>query len=217
MEETGLTLLKFEYVGLVKFKSDIYEDEDMYLFLGTDFSGELISDCAEGTLEWIDLDEVCGLPTWEGDKYFLEALMKGRRNLNMTLNYEGDRLVEVEDIDDAVVPNKSCKINSPHGFSTRIGGVSDGIYKSLNLGMNRGDIKERVIENWRRYLNACDIGYRPIVCGEQVHGNTVHIATVEDAFFPYMVPQLIKADGYVTNVENLPLCIFSADCVPVLL
>ena len=41
-----------------------------------------------------------------------------------------------------------------HGFSTRLGGVSEGIYASLNLGMNRGDDPDRVEENYRRFCAA---------------------------------------------------------------
>lgn len=63
-EETNLTLTKFEYVGMIKFISDTWEDEDMYLFKGTDFEGELIEDCPEGTLKWVPAEEVLNLPTW---------------------------------------------------------------------------------------------------------------------------------------------------------
>ncbi len=216
-EETGLTLIEYEYVGLIKFESDIYEAEDMYLFLGTKYSGELIEDCNEGTLEWVAESEIFKLPTWEGDRYFLEAMLQGRRNLNMTLVYEGDALVKITDDVNDVLLHKSSLITSQHGFSTRVGGVSDGIFKSMNLNTHCGDVKERVMENWRRYLNACGIGYSPIVCGEQVHGNTVRIVTESDAFYPYENPNISKCDGYVTALKNLPLCVFSADCATALL
>lgn len=108
-------------------------------------------------------------------------------------------------------------IKSPHGFSTRIGGVSTDEYASLNLGMNRGDDEEKVKENWRRFMEASGIADIPFVCGKQVHGNNVHIATREDARFAYGAGELIEADGYVTKEKDLPLAIFTADCVPVLL
>ncbi len=108
-------------------------------------------------------------------------------------------------------------ISAPHGFSTRIGGVSKGIYASLNLGMNRGDSNEDVTENWRIFLDETGIGYKPFVCGKQVHGNTVHIADIKDARPAFGPGELIEADGYVTNVKDLPLAIFTADCVPVLM
>ncbi|MCQ2080366.1 MAG: peptidoglycan editing factor PgeF [Lachnospiraceae bacterium] len=216
-EETNLTLTGYKYIGLIKFISDTYEDEDMYLFEGLEFKGNLIEDCPEGTLKWVPIKDVLDLPTWEGDKYFLKPMIEGKTNLSMTVRYENDTLVEVIDNTDKVCVEKSDQITMPHGFSTRIGGVSEGIFASLNLGMNRGDIKERVTENWRRFLNSSDIFETAFVCGKQVHENNVHIATMKDARIAYGKGELIEADGYVTNEKNLPLAIFTADCVPVLL
>lgn len=113
--------------------------------------------------------------------------------------------------------HSSALIKSPHGFSTRLGGVSKGIFASLNLGMNRGDEVALVTENWRIFLDNTGIGYKPFVCGKQVHGNTVHISTIQDARPAFGPGELIEADGYVTNVKDLPLAIFTADCVPVLM
>ena len=68
-EETGLTALDLISFGRVYFKSDVWEEEIMHLFLVTDFEGELISDeeSREGTLEWVPYDKVLSKPTWEGD------------------------------------------------------------------------------------------------------------------------------------------------------
>lgn len=216
-EETGLTLTAYEHVGMIKFISDIYEDEDMYLFRGTDFTGEIKADCNEGTLRWVDISEVLNLPTWEGDKFFLKPMLEGKRNLNILLGYEGDTLVQVLDLSEEVQVDTSDIIKSKHAFSTRIGGISDNEFASLNLGMNRGDNPIRVTENWRRFLEKADIGYKPFVCGKQVHGNVVHVATRDDARPAYGDGELIEADGYVTREKELPLAIFTADCVPVLL
>lgn len=112
---------------------------------------------------------------------------------------------------------KSKLLKYPHAFSTRLGGVSKGIYTSLNLGMNRGDEKEKVIENWNLFLEAAQIKNKEFVCGAQVHGNNVHIATGKDLRPAYGPGELIEADGYVTNERNVPLSIFTADCVPLLL
>lgn len=217
-EETGLSLTSFVYVGMIKFQSDKYEDEDMYLFKGTGFEGEINSDCNEGTLEWIDEDKVLDLPTWEGDKYFLKPLLAGQTGLNMTVRYEGDKLVEFRDDTKSVVIEKSDIISSKHAFSTRIGGISEGIFDSLNLGLHRGDINERVTENWRRFLEASGIGYRKFVCARQVHKNDVEIVTSLNARLVYDDnAQDIEADGFVTCEKGLPIVIFTADCVPVLL
>lgn len=108
-------------------------------------------------------------------------------------------------------------LSYPHGFSTRLGGFSKGDFSSLNLGMKLGDDKGTVTQNYQAFLNECKIGYRPFVYGNQVHKNHVHIATKKDAYFPFKNESPIEADGYVTNVPDLPLVIFTADCVPILL
>ncbi len=216
-EETGLTLTAYEHVGVIKFYDNAGGDQDMYLFMGTDFTGEIKTDCPEGDLEWVDRDGVLSLPTWEGDHLFIEPMLAGRRNLNMTVRYENDVLVEFTDDTKPVEVHTSRLISSPHAFSTRIGGVSDGVYESLNLGMNRGDDINRVKENWRRFLHIAGIFEKEFVCGAQVHGNNVHIATHADARPAYGPGELIEADGYVTAERNLPLAIFTADCVPLLM
>ena len=215
-EETGLTLTKYRLHGVIKFISDEWEDEDMYLYSASEFIGEL-KECDEGDLEWVDKDKVLDLPTWEGDRYFLKPLLEGRDRIDGLVEYRGDRLVKFEDLTEEIDTLKSSLINCPHGFSTRTGGVSDGIYATLNLGMNRGDDKLRVIENWNRFLDSAGIANRQFVCGEQVHGNNVHIADGSELRPAYGPGEMKVADGYVTNLKNVPLAIFIADCVPVLL
>lgn len=118
---------------------------------------------------------------------------------------------------DKALVEKSELIYCPHAFSTRAGGVSEGTYASLNLGMNRGDKQELVIENWNRFLTAAGIEMREFVCGSQVHGNNVVIAGTDDLRPAYGPGHMHDADGYVTNERNVPLAIFTADCVPLLL
>ena len=67
-----------------------------------------------------------------------------------------------------------------HGFSTRLGGVSEGIYATLNLGMNRGDAPDRVRENYRRFCAAIGADMGNIVCASQVHGDTVRTVNAAD-------------------------------------
>lgn len=66
-EETGLTLNAFCYRGLVTFASDCYPTEYMHLFTSSSFTGAPFSDCAEGTLCFIEKSRVFQLPLWEGD------------------------------------------------------------------------------------------------------------------------------------------------------
>ncbi len=111
----------------------------------------------------------------------------------------------------------SEKIKTPHAFSTRLGGVSQGYLASLNLGHSRGDEPERVLENWRRFGAAVGIPTETFVYGQQVHGNHVRVVGPADCRASFAPETWEPADGYVTNVPGVPLVIFTADCVPVLL
>ncbi len=216
-EETGLTLTKYHLHGLVKFVSDKWDDEDMYLYSASEYTGTLKTVSDEGELEWISADRLLDLPAWEGDKYFLKPLLNGQDRIDLLLEYEGDRLMRSEDQTEDVETLRSSLISCPHGFSTRKGGVSDGMFRSLNLGMNRGDIKERVTENWRRFLGSVGIDNKSFVCGKQIHENRVHIADESDLRPAYGKGHMNTCDGYVTACKNVPLAIFTADCVPLLL
>ena len=91
-EETGLTLTSFDYRGIVRFRSDECEAEDMHLFTADGFEGKLI-DCNEGVLEWIDRDNLYKLPMWEGDKLFLGLIRTYTKFFDMILRYKGSKLV----------------------------------------------------------------------------------------------------------------------------
>lgn len=93
-EETGLTLTAYRLRGLVTFLSDVCEPELMCVFTADAFDGELI-ECDEGELAWVEKSDVLGLPTWEGDRVFLERILSGdERFFSIKLRYEGDKLVE---------------------------------------------------------------------------------------------------------------------------
>ena len=93
-EETGLVLTAYRLRGLVTFLSDACEPELMCVFTADAFDGELI-ECDEGELAWVEKSDVLGLPTWEGDRVFLERLLSGdERFFSIKLRYEGDKLVE---------------------------------------------------------------------------------------------------------------------------
>lgn len=216
-EETGLKLTDYHLHGVVKFISDKWENEDMYLYSATGYTGTLRDECEEGDLAWVPAEKVLTLPTWEGDRYFIEPLLKGQKHIDMVVEYEGDTLVRHEDLTSDIRTLKSSLLSCPHGFSTRVGGVSDGMFATLNLGMDRGDVKERVIENWNRFLDSSGIDQKTFVCGVQVHENTVHAATEDDLRPAYGKGQMNTCDGYVTDRPDVPLAIFTADCVPVLI
>lgn len=91
-EETGLIALDLTARGVVRFISDAWGSEMMYLYTVTQFEGEL-TDCDEGELRWIDKNEVFDLKLWDGDRIFLQFLIEGAPCFDMTLHYDqNDRL-----------------------------------------------------------------------------------------------------------------------------
>jgi len=92
LEETGLTLHDPTLRGIVTFVSNEWDNEYMFLYTCTHFSGEL-TECKEGNLEWVSKDKVCQLPIWEGDKIFFRLLNENAPFFSLKLCYEGDKLV----------------------------------------------------------------------------------------------------------------------------
>lgn len=95
-EETGLNLKSAKLRAKLYFFNDDY-GEVIYQFTSNDFDGELI-ECNEGTLEWVSKEKVLSLPTWEGDKYFLEPILNNSAYFEMSLIYKNDKFVEVKRI-----------------------------------------------------------------------------------------------------------------------
>ena len=90
-EETGLTLTRWRYRGVVTFVSDVWETEYMHLFTADEWTGEL-KDCDEGELAWVAKERLPSLRLWEGDKIFLRLLASDAPFFSLKLRYEGDTL-----------------------------------------------------------------------------------------------------------------------------
>ena len=93
LEETGLRVKKYAYLGKIDFLNDLYPPERMYLYKVTAFEGEL-SSCDEGDLVWVKKNVMMNLNLWEGDRIFLPLLEKENgKPFQLDLHYSGDVLV----------------------------------------------------------------------------------------------------------------------------
>ena len=102
-----------------------------------------------------------------------------------------------------------------HAFSTRLGGVSEGIYSSMNLSFTRGDDENSVMENYRRLAEAVGFSVENIVTSDQTHTVNVRVITEADRGNGITKPRpYTDVDGMITNVPGLVLATFYADCVP---
>ena len=134
-------------------------------------------------------------------------------------------------------------LSSPHAFTTRIGGVSESPWDSLNLGPGRGDNLNHVKENYRRICEAVNIDFnnlnnfnnlnaggkpdnnininninsKRVVLAKQVHETDVKIVDETDAGKGLYKDRDYTADALITDKKNLPLFVFSADCGIILL
>lgn len=102
-----------------------------------------------------------------------------------------------------------------HGFTTRKGGVSEGIFSELNLSFTRGDRTGDVTENFKRTARALHTQFERFVFSDQTHTTNVRKVTEADAGCGLIKPRTYKdVDGLITNVPGLTLSTFFADCVP---
>ncbi len=102
-----------------------------------------------------------------------------------------------------------------HGFSTRVGGVSEGIYSTMNFSFTRGDEEAAVQENYKRMANAIGVDADSFVCSMQTHTTNVRKVTAADKGKGVDRPRDYQdVDGLITNEPGLCLTTFYADCVP---
>ena len=103
-----------------------------------------------------------------------------------------------------------------HAFSSREGGVSEGYYSSMNLGIKTDDSKENILKNYELFTDAVGIKLEDVVIGNLNHGSNVRVATRNDAGCGILKPfNYVNVDALVTNEPNLAITVTCADCVPV--
>ncbi len=105
---------------------------------------------------------------------------------------------------------RSPQIGVPHGFSTRLGGVSLPLHlASMNMGRNLGDDPAAVDENYRRFCAVLGVGLETVVYTKQIHSASVLAVGRAD------IGGVYECDGFVTREHGVTLSVRTADCVPV--
>ena len=107
-------------------------------------------------------------------------------------------------------------ISVPHGFTTREGGVSRGIFSSMNIAMHRGDEAENVMKNYENLADRIGFDVNNLVLTRQTHSDIVRVVTKADArgLDNHAYPE---CDALITNDTGCALVVFTADCTPILL
>ncbi len=102
-EETGLTLTDYSFRGIITFQTEVGITEYMCLYEGYEYYGEL-TNCDEGELCWVLIEELINKNLWEGDYIFLDLLTEHSGFFSLKLTYDHDLLIE------AVLDGKSMEL-----------------------------------------------------------------------------------------------------------
>lgn len=102
-----------------------------------------------------------------------------------------------------------------HAFTTRLGGVSEGEFTSMNMAFNRGDKVENVTENYKRFCRSAGFEYESLVASAQDHNTFVRAVTSADKGVGIYKPRdLQSVDALITNEKGVTLVTYYADCTP---
>lgn len=135
----------------------------------------------------------------------------------MIFNSSNTNLNFVDGVGFLTFPSLSALDFVNHAFSTRVGGVSTGEYKSMNLNFGRGDDPENVLENYRLFCKAAGFDFNTLVSSSQDHHTNVRCVTQKDCGIGITRPHDMESvDALVTNEPNVTLVTHYADCTPLL-
>lgn len=102
-----------------------------------------------------------------------------------------------------------------HAFSTRLGGVSEGEFTSMNMAFNRGDHPESVTENYKRICKSAGFDFDSLTASAQDHNTFVRAVTSENKGVGIYKPRdLHSVDALITNEKGVTLVTYYADCTP---
>jgi YfiH family protein len=117
---------------------------------------------------------------------------------------------------DWITPNWSAPQHIKAFATTRLGGVSEAPFDSMNLGMHVEDKREHVSQNRQHLVEALNLPAEPLWL-EQVHSKKVVNADHFSTDFSQVFSQIITADASISHTENTVCIVMTADCLPVLL
>lgn len=151
----------------------------------------------------------------KGDVNLKQIRRRGENNENR-IRQNGFRLSESGDeLEFLSFPDLEETGLVKHLFSTRIGGVSQGCFGTMNLGFERGDSRENVLENYCRIAEAlgCEVG--AMTASHQTHTTNIRHVTAADRGKGILLPRdYTDIDGLITDEEGIVLVTYYADCVP---
>lgn len=102
-----------------------------------------------------------------------------------------------------------------HCFSTKLGGISEGEFSTLNLGYATDDLKNNINQNYKLICDKINVNHEKLIFINQVHKTNIRIITKENySENNYKKMKIDDYDGIVTNIPNLPITTVYADCVP---
>ena len=106
-----------------------------------------------------------------------------------------------------------------HAFSSRLGGISTGVYAGLNLSFMTKDEPEKIYKNRNIFLSTLGIDQKNVVCAQQVHKDKIYRVEKKDlkSGSIEMHDSIAETDALITSEPQIPLMLFFADCVPILL
>ena len=128
---------------------------------------------------------------------------------------EAFKVVRKDELVYLTIPSFEETGNVKHCFTTRAGGVSQGVYDSLNTSITKEDPIENVRRNLDTVCSAIGIDYTRLVFSDQTHEDNIRVVTEADIGKGLTIPNdITNTDGLMTNISGIPLITFYADCVP---
>ncbi|WP_326910567.1 peptidoglycan editing factor PgeF [Sedimentibacter sp. MB31-C6] len=127
------------------------------------------------------------------------------------------KLNKIDDFNYVTFPSLEKYDDLFHCFTTRLGGVSQGCFSSLNLGLNVGDDRENVTKNYEILTKNLNLNKNSFIKTFQTHTNNIKYVTKSDTINVLDEAKYKDIDGLITDNKGIVLMSFHADCTPIYL